>query len=120
MVRLAEVIGPLLLALEIFCFIDVLMTKEEDARHLGKWIWLVLVLLFPLVGCVAWLAVGRPPRHARGSATSSAFPEYDRPGRATGATPESDAQFLARVRARAEEQRRRGAEQRRRVEPEEP
>ena len=39
------------------------------------------------------------------------YPEYDRPGRAMGATPESDDEFLKRVRERAEEQRRRAAEQ---------
>ncbi len=42
------------------------------------------------------------------------FPEYDRPGRAAATTPEADVEFLGRVLERAEEQRRRTAEQKRR------
>ncbi len=109
MVRLAAVLGPLTLALWVFCVIDVILTRDEDTRHLGKYFWLALVLFFPLVGSLAWLAVGRPRRdrprpHER---AVPEFPEYNRPGRAAGQSVESDEEFLKRCRERAEEQRRR-------------
>ena len=109
MVRLMIFVGPLMLAFTVYCVVTVLMTREDQIRHLPKVGWLVLVLLFPLVGGLAWVLVGRDQRPARRSAyerPAPQFPEYDRPGRASGATPESDEEFLRRIRERAEEQRR--------------
>ena len=117
MIRLMEFAGPVVLLLWIFCVVEVILTKDEDARHLGKTVWLLLVLFFPLVGSIAWLAVGRP---AKGPASRSpyereapAFPEYDRPGRAAATSADADEEFLRKVRERAEEQRRRERERRR-------
>ena len=115
MARLGIFAGPLVLALWVFCVIDVITRRPEDVRHLPKVAWLVLVLLFPLVGSVAWLVAGRP-RSARSRARAHerpapSFPEYDRPGRAAAADGESDEEFLRRCRERAEEQRRRHREQ---------
>ena len=111
MLRLGEFLGPVILVLWIFCVIDVIMAREDEVQHLPKWGWLVLVLFFPLVGSVAWLAAGRPRRTARRPSNyereASAFPEYDRPGRAAAIDAESDEEFLRRCRERAEEQRRR-------------
>lgn len=118
MTRLYIVLAPIVFALWVFCVIDVISSRDGEARHLPKVGWLLLVLLFPLVGSIAWLVAGRPvkPKQARGG-TSAAFPEYDRPGRAQGITPESDEEFLRRVRERAEEQRRMAAEQNKPTDP---
>jgi phospholipase D-like protein len=109
---------PLVLA--IYCLVDAITGKDEDIRHLRKVWWILLILFFPLIGSIAWLAAGRPARGpARGSAyerPASEFPEYDRPGRAAAVDPEADAEFLRKVRERAEEQRRRAAEQKKREE----
>ena len=117
MIRLMEFAGPVILLLWIFCAVEVILTREEDTRHLPKMVWLLLVLFFPLVGSVAWLVAGRP---ARTSASRSpyereapAFPEYDRPGRAAATSADADEEFLRKVRERAEEQRRRERERRR-------
>ena len=111
MARLGVFVGPVILVLWIFCVIDVVVSRDDEVRHLPKWGWLVLVLLFPLVGSIAWLAVGRPRRAAnrvrRHERQAPAFPEYDRPGRAAALDSESDEEFLRRCRERAEEQRRR-------------
>ncbi len=116
MVRLYAFVGPLLFIFWVYCVIDVVLSREDEVRNLPRLAWLLLVLFFPLVGGVAWLVAGRPTRGGRRrSAYERAvpeFPEYDRPGRAAGATPESDAEFLRRVRERAEEQRQRAAEER--------
>lgn len=111
MLRFAPLV--LVLLLEVFCVIDAIQSKDEDVRNLPKIGWLVLILLFPLVGSIAWLVAGRPQRAQNRSAyerPSPQFPEYDRPGRAAGLTPESDEEFLRRIRERAEEQRRKAAE----------
>jgi hypothetical protein len=117
MARLGVLLGPLVLVLWIFCVVDVITTRDGDARHLPKWGWLILVLLFPLVGSVAWLVAGRPRKRTRRTRPyerqAPHYPEYDRPGRAASPTPESDEKFLRRCRERAEEQRRRHAEQQR-------
>jgi hypothetical protein len=114
MARLGILIGPLVLLLCIFCVVDVLTTRGEP-RHLPRWGWLVLVLLFPVVGSAAWLVVGRPGRAGRRARRyqrhSPAFPEYDRPGRIAARDTEADEEFLRQCRARAEEQRRRYREQ---------
>lgn len=113
----------LVLALDIFCLIDVLVSRDDEVRNLPKVAWFFLILFFPLIGSVVWLAAGRPQRGPAAAAAYErampAYPEYDRPGRAAGQTPESDEEFLRRVRERAEEQRRRAAEEKRRRELEE-
>jgi len=113
----------LLLALDIFCVIDLIQSREDEVRNLPKIVWLLLILFFPPIGSIAWLAVGRPqrgpgPRSAYERATPH-YPEYDRPGRAAGMSEESDEEFLRRVRERAEEQRRKAAEEKKRREQEE-
>jgi len=105
------------LVLTIFCVVDAITSREDHVRHLPKLWWLILILLFPVVGSVAWLVAGRPTRPARPTPArerpAPEFPEYDRPGRSAQADPEADAEFLKRVRERAEEQRRRHEQQRR-------
>jgi hypothetical protein len=105
---LTSVIG---FALMVFCVIDIIGTPPERIRNLPKTVWLLLVLFFPIVGSIAWLAVGRPertaPRERRHERAAPDFPEYDRLGRAAAVDPEKDEEFLRRIKARAEEQRKR-------------
>jgi hypothetical protein len=111
MARLGIYLGPVVLVLWIFCVVDVIVARDDEVRYLPKWGWLVLVLLFPLVGSIAWLVAGRPRRAARRLSAyereAAAFPEYDRPGRAAAVDPAADEEFLRRCRERAEEQRKR-------------
>lgn len=115
MIRFAPAL--LVLAFDIYCLIHVITTDEDRVRNLPKIAWFLLILLIPLLGGIAWMVAGRPQRaggrRAAGGRPATAYPEYDRPGRAAGLTPESDEDFLRRVRERAEEQRRRYAEEQR-------
>lgn len=111
--------GALVLAqlcLVIYCVLNIVTTPDDQVRHLPKLLWLLLVLLFPVVGGVAWLVAGRPQGPARSvpykGNSGRIPPEYDRPGRATAFSPEDDEAFLRGLRERAEEQRRRAAQER--------
>lgn len=120
MIKLELVFGVATFALWLFCVVDVIGAPNREVRNLPKIGWLILVLIFPFVGSLAWLIAGRPESSARRSAyerSAPAFPEYDRPGRAAAVDRELDEEFLKQVRARAEEQRKR-YEQSRKIEPE--
>jgi Phospholipase_D-nuclease N-terminal len=120
-IRIEIFFGVVTLALWIYCLVDVIGSDEGGIRHLPKLWWLLIVLLFPFAGSIAWLAAGRPPRAPRRSPRERAmpsYPEYDRPGRAAATSPEDDEEFLRKIRERAEEQRRAYREERLRRERE--
>lgn len=108
MIRVEVVFGLIVFALWVFCLIEVIGSRDGAVRQLPKLAWLVIVLLFPLAGSIAWLMVGRPVVGGRPPRLERAvpeYPEYDRPGRAAATNPEADAAFLRQVRERAEQQR---------------
>jgi hypothetical protein len=57
MLRVLLILLPL--GLSIYAFIDCITTDEKEIRFLPKPIWAILILLFPLVGSISWLLVGR-------------------------------------------------------------
>ncbi len=115
-IKLQLLLGVVAFVLWVFCLVEVISTSEDRMRHLPKVAWVLIVLLFPLAGSVAWLVAGRPAggsgRASRGRSTA-AFPEYERPGRLAPLDPQKDAEFLRQVRERAEGQRRRHQQARR-------
>lgn len=108
MIRLIFVLVPLILC--IFCVVDAITARDDEIRNLPKILWIILILVFPFVGSIAWLAAGRP-RYVQPTPLSREFPEYDRPGRNAVSDPAADAEFLRKVRERAEEQRLKGIQQ---------
>jgi hypothetical protein len=105
------VFGLVLLGLWIFCIIDVITAPEDRCRNLPKVVWVLIVLLLTFVGSIAWLVAGRTwqPRAEAGRPRVPVTPR-----RAVPTNPDDDEEFLAQLKARAEEQRRRArqAEQR--------
>lgn len=117
------VLGLALLGLWVFCILDVVTTDAALVRNLPKLLWLLIVLLLPDIGSIVWLVAGHPwgGRSAdlpykgnRGRpGYSPGFPETDRArwaprrGGAPPLGPDDDEEFQRRLRARAEEQRRR-------------
>jgi hypothetical protein len=83
-----RVVGAILLvAIYIYCIIDVLRTPRGEARTLPKWLWIVLVVLVPILGSLLWLVLGRVWR-APGS----------RMGRRRGpVAPDDDPAFLKKL-----------------------
>ena len=55
------VIGVIELALAVFCIVDIV--RRPAVLGDRKWVWIVIVALFNLVGAIIYLAVGRvqPP-----------------------------------------------------------
>lgn len=101
-------LGILGTALWVYCLFDVIMSDDSRVRNLPKLTWIFVVLVTSVVGAVAWLVAGRPQGRARGlpykGNTGAAYPEYERPGRFVATNPEDDAEFLRKVRERAEAQ----------------
>ena len=47
-------------ALWLYCIFDVIASDEALVRNLPRGLWLLLVIVLPTIGSVAWLALGRP------------------------------------------------------------
>ena len=117
MIKLELLFGLVSFALWVFCLIDAIGAPAAQIRNLPKAAWIILILLFPFVGSIAWLVAGRPegaPRRSAHEREQPDFPEYDRPGRAAAVDQEKDAEFLRQVRERADAQRKAYEEQRKR------
>ena len=54
------VVALSLLVLWIFCILDVISTEDVLCRNLPKYVWLLIVIILPDVGSIAWLLLGRP------------------------------------------------------------
>ena len=103
--------GLVLFALWLFCIIDVITTPEGECRNLPKMVWLLIVILLMDVGSIAWLVAGRTWNSERPNLPYKGNRGVAPPPRARRASnPDDDDEFLANLRARAEEQRRRARE----------
>ena len=115
------------IGLLIFCLIEVIQTPADEIRGLSKGWWVVLIIVIPLAGGIAWLVAGRPvrSRNPNGWAMGSGFPEHERNRRRAPLGPDDDPEFLNEIRQVNNEQeetlkkweadlKRREAEQRRR------
>jgi hypothetical protein len=84
----------LVVALWLFCLVDVIVSKEDECRNLPKLLWLLIVLMLPDVGSVLWLIAGRPRGlrqswQQRTPRTTMAPPQMN---------PDDDEEFLRSIR----------------------
>ena len=88
------------LAASIFCIIECIQSDDREIRNLPKIVWLLVILIAPIVGSVAWLLAGRP----------QAQPEVPRayrpPVARSSSAPDDDPMFLAGLERTNEERRR--------------
>jgi hypothetical protein len=87
MLKALVVIVPVVLA--VYCLVQVVQSRADLVRTLPKWAWVVLIVLFPLLGALAWLLLGRPRRDGPA-----------RPARGRMVAPDDDPDFLRRIRDR--------------------
>jgi hypothetical protein len=115
MLRLLPVL--LILALALFALVDCLARDEDEIRNLPKVLWVLVILLFPLLGSVIWFIAGRPHGAAlpgglgSSSGDSTGEQRFNPFGRGSGGpqralAPDDDPEFLRRL----DEQRRRDEE----------
>ena len=87
--------GVVELALIVFCIVDIV--RRPVVLGGRKWVWVVVVVVFSLIGCIVYLAIGRaqPPVSeeraepiSSGSRTAAAMDILY--GRPSGAAPETE------------------------------
>ncbi|MFJ9441720.1 PLD nuclease N-terminal domain-containing protein [Kitasatospora sp. NPDC101235] len=90
------------LALWVWAFVDCLTTPEDEVKHLPKVVWVLIVLLFPPLGPIAWLIAGKQRGFLRAAPAGAhqGYPADDRPGRTAPRggrplAPDDDPEFLA-------------------------
>jgi len=112
-----------ILALWIYCILDVIATNESVVRNLPKIVWLLVVIFLPTIGSIAWLLLGRPERtgFAPGDSTYRAEPRGTRLDRSTRRplatmAPDDDPRYLAELDERTKRLREWEAELKRREE----
>jgi hypothetical protein len=91
----------------IYGLYDVIQPREVESRSLSREAWVPIVFFGLAPGAIGWLVFGRPVLAPSG--------DHDHLGEGL-VDPETSAAFRERARARAEEQRKRYAEQKRRLE----
>ena len=92
------------IGLLVFCLIDVIQTPSDEVRNLSKGLWVLLIIMLPVIGGVAWLVAGRPDRRQRSAwRAGGGFPESERPRPRRPVAPDDDPEFLAQLRRVDEE-----------------
>ena len=125
MIRAMLIIGgaALIVGLTLYTLLDAVRTPAHEARTLPKWLWVLVTLLFPVVGPLMWLILGRPkalpaaqpaagaPRPGFGQRRSTPAPSVS--------SPDDDEEYLRWLKAKAERERRsREAESNNKQDPE--
>ena len=112
-------------ALWIYCILDVIATDEAVIRNMPKILWLIVVIILPTVGSVAWLVLGRPSNAGYRPGDTSTRTVPRRNPRPVG--PEDSPDFIAELDDRAtrlrkweEDLRRREEDLRRREQGDDP
>ena len=98
----------------VYCVLNIVTTPEGEVRNLPKLLWLLLVVVLPLVGGIAWLVAGRPqgPPRSLPYKGNRGVPPVQPRRTPTASSPDDDEAFLRGLRERAEQQRRAAEQQR--------
>ena len=102
-----QIIALGIVALTIYAFLDVVRSSPDERVGLPRWVWCMIVLLFPLAGPIVWLTVSRNARSRAGS--SGWVHEPGRPRRVGPSAPDDDPEFLWSLDDERRRQQRSGA-----------
>jgi len=62
------------LALVVYALVDVAQSDEEDGGGIQRGFWILIILLLPFAGSVAWIVVSRRARANRRPAPRTGYP----------------------------------------------
>ena len=107
MIRAMLIIGgaALIVGLTLYTLLDAVRTPAHEARTLPKWLWVLVTLLFPVVGPLMWLILGRPKAQPAADARRGFGQRRSTPAPSVS-SPDDDEEYLRWLKAKAERERR--------------
>lgn len=121
MIRAMLIIGgaALIVGLTLYTLLDAVRTPAHEARTLPKWLWVLVTLLFPVVGPLMWLILGRPKAQPAAGGPRPGFGQRRGTPAPSVSSPDDDEEYLRWLKAKAERERRsREAESQTKQDPE--
>lgn len=111
--------GALIVGLSLYTLLDALRTPAREERTLPKWLWIPVVLLFPVVGPLLWLLWGRPRRAQAPRPSDPLLGFGQRPNAPAPSvlSPDDDEEYLRWLKAKVERERASREAQRKRESP---
>ncbi|MFI1994375.1 PLD nuclease N-terminal domain-containing protein [Actinoplanes sp. NPDC020271] len=94
MARLNMLLFLVTVALTVVAMIDCLATDRTRVQHFPRNAWLVLIVLCPVAGAVAWFRAGRVGAGERTILSGQTSDWTVAPGRAAPIGPDDDPEFL--------------------------
>lgn len=79
------------LVLAIYCLVEVIQCRRDEARLLPRFAWAIIIIVIPFVGPIGWLFLGRPQRDN----PAAPVPPSSTPRRPVA--PDDDPEFLERL-----------------------
>jgi hypothetical protein len=112
MAKFAPFIALVGIGLLVFALVDIVTIDSSRVRHIPKGLWITIIVLFPFLGPILWLTIGREAATARNHGRYQDPPTVVS-SRARSLAPDDDPDFLDRLRReREQEERIRKLEQR--------
>lgn len=107
MIRAMLIIGgaALIVGLTLYTLLDAVRAPAHEARTLPKWLWVLVTLLFPVVGPLMWLILGHPKAQPAAGARLSFGHRRSTPAPSVS-SPDDDEEYLRWLKAKAERERR--------------
>lgn len=108
MIRAMLIIGgaALIVGLTLYTLLDAVRTPAHEARTLPKWLWVLVTLLFPVVGPIMWLILGRPKAQPAAGGPRPGFGQRRNTPAPSVSSPDDDEEYLRWLKAKAERERR--------------
>lgn len=108
MIRAMLIIGgaALIVGLTLYTLLDAVRTPAHEARTLPKWLWVLVTLLFPVVGPLMWLILGRPKAQPAAGGPRPGFGQRRSTPAPSVSSPDDDEEYLRWLKAKAERERR--------------
>ena len=108
MIRAMLIIGgaALIVGLTLYTLLDAVRTPAHEARTLPKWLWVLVTLLFPVVGPLIWLILGRPKAQPAAGGPRPGFGQRRGTPAPSVSSPDDDEEYLRWLKAKAERERR--------------